>query len=159
MLATSTGAAFEGEGGNAATSSEVQAVVAMGGAYDLASRDDVGREFISAVTAFIGGPLEAHADAVAAASPAMHVSRRSAPLLLMHSPTDPVAPFPTGRRDGADRIGAPGAPVALKAIEAPGVHGFWGDPRYFPEARHKAAEFFHRYLKTDAANRAILLPP
>jgi len=146
MLATSTGAAFEGEGGNSATSSEVQAVVAMGGAYDLASRGDVGREFISAVTAFIGGPLEAHADAVAAASPAMHVSRRSAPLLLMHSPTDPVAPFRQASEMERSYRRA-GAPVALKAIEAPGVHGFWGDPRYFGEARRQAVEFFHKHLK------------
>ena len=146
MLATSTGAAFEGDGGNAATSSGVQAVVAMGGAYDFTSRDDAGREFISALTAFIGGPLETHADAVAAASPATHVTSRSAPLLLMHSPTDPVAPFRQAveMERSYRRVGAP---VSLKAIEAPDLHGFWGDPRYFPETRQKAAEFFHRYLK------------
>jgi acetyl esterase/lipase len=146
MLATSSGAAFEGEGGNAATSSEVQAVVAMGGAYDLTSRDDVGREFISAVTAFIGAPLEAHADAVAAASPATHVSRRSAPLLLLHSPTDPVAPFRQASEMERSYRRA-GATVALKAIEAPGVHGFWGDSRYFGEALRQAVEFFHKHLK------------
>jgi len=146
MLATSAGAAFEGDGGNAGTSSEVQAVVAMGGAYDFTSRDDAGPEFISALTAFIGGPLETHADAVAAASPATHVTSRSAPLLLLHSPTDPVAPLRQAveMERSYRRVGAP---VALKTIDAPGIHGFWGDPRYFPEARKKAVEFFHRYLK------------
>jgi acetyl esterase/lipase len=93
MLATSSAARLEGGGGNPATSSEVQAVVAMGGAYNLQSRDGVGSEFIGAVTGFIGAPLEAHAEAVADASPIRHVSSRSAPLLLLHSRTDPVAPF------------------------------------------------------------------
>jgi acetyl esterase/lipase len=146
MLATSTPGTLEGEGGNAATSSEVQAVVAMGGAYNLESRDGVGSEFIRAVTEFIGAPLGAHAEALAAASPVRHVSSRSAPLLLLHSPTDPLAPF--GQAVAMEQAyRRAGAPVALKAIDAPGSHGFWGDPRYFPEARRQAVEFFRKHLK------------
>jgi acetyl esterase/lipase len=146
MLATTAGAELEGTGGNPTASSEVRAVVAMGGAYDLESRDGVGREFISAVTDFIGAPLAAHAEAVAAASPVRHVSRRSAALLLLHSPTDPLAPFAQSvEMEQAYRRA--GAPVVLKAIDAPGVHGFWGDPRYFPEAGRQAVEFFRRYLR------------
>ena len=146
MLATTGAEQFEGDGGNGGTSSEVQAVVAMGGAYDLEPKGDVGREFISAVTKFIGAPLEAHAAAVAAASPARHVSRRSAPLLLLHSTTDPVAPFARAveMEQSYRRVGAP---VTLKAIDAPGLHGFWGDPRYFPEALRHAVDFLHRYLR------------
>ena len=118
----------------------------MGGAYDLQPDSDVGREFISAVTKFIGAPLEAHAAAVAAASPARHVSRRSAPLLLLHRPTDPVAPIArvVAMEQAYRRVGAS---VTLKQIDAPGLHGFWGDPRYFPEARREAVEFFRRYLR------------
>jgi hypothetical protein len=93
MLATTTGGELEGEGGNSASSSEVQAAVAMGGAYDLQPKEDVGGEFVSAVTKFIGAPLEAHVAAVEAASPARRVTRRAAPLLLLHSTTDPVAPY------------------------------------------------------------------
>ncbi|HMC77345.1 MAG TPA: alpha/beta hydrolase [Vicinamibacterales bacterium] len=146
MLATTTAAALEGEGGNPAASSAVQAVVAMGGAYDLESRGNVGPEFISAVTDFVGAPLEAHAEAVAAASPIRHVSRRSAPLLLLHSPTDPLAPF--GQAVAMEQAyRRAGAIVLLKAIDAPGIHGFWGNPRYFGEARRLAIEFFHRHLK------------
>jgi pectinesterase len=146
MLATSTGAQFEGEGGNPASSSEVQAVVAMGGAYNLESREGVGREFVDAVTRFIGEPLAAHAGAVAAASPITHVSGRSAPLLLLHSRTDPIAPF--GQAVAMEQaFRRAGAPVTLKVIDAPGVHGFWGDPRYFPEAREQAIEFFRRHLE------------
>ena len=146
MLATSTAATLEGQGGNEATSSAVQAVVAMGGAYELQPRDDVGREFIDAVTEFIGAPLAAHADAVAVASPIRHVSRRSAPLLLLHSTTDPVAPFALAvEMEQAYRRA--GATVSLKGVEAPGIHGFWGDPRYFGEAKGPAVAFFQRYLK------------
>jgi hypothetical protein len=39
-----------------------------------------------------------------------------------------------------------GAPVTLKAIDASGIHGFWGDPRYFPEARRHALEFLHGHV-------------
>jgi acetyl esterase/lipase len=128
------------------TPSEVQAVVAMGGAYDLEPRSDVGREFVDAVTEFLGAPLEAHAATVAAASPARHVSRRSAPLLLLHSPTDPVAPF--GRAVEMEQsYRRAGAPVTLKAIDAPGLHGFWGSPYYFPETKRHAVEFFRMYLR------------
>ena len=149
MLATTTASTLEGEGGNAATSSKVQAVVAMGGAYELQPREDAGPEFISAVTEFIGAPLAAHADAVATASPIRHVSRRSAPLLLLHGTTDPVAPFALAVEMEQSYRRA-GAPVVLKAIEAPGSHGFWGDTRYFPETKRHALEFFRRYLKVAA---------
>jgi hypothetical protein len=40
-----------------------------------------------------------------------------------------------------------GATAVLKAIDAPGIHGFWGDPRYFQEALEEAVKFFQRYLK------------
>src|SRR5256885_4865568 len=50
-------------------------------------------EIIRAVTEFIGSPLEAHAEAIVAASPVTYVSNRSAPLLLLHSSTDPDVPL------------------------------------------------------------------
>ena len=146
MLATTRAATLEGQGGNPAVSSEVQAVVAMGGSYDLESQGNVGGEVTRAVTDFVGAPLEAHAEAVAAASPIRYVSRRSAPLLLLHSPTDPLAPF--GQAVAMEQAyRRAGAIVQLRAIDAPGIHGFWGNPRYFGEARRLAIEFFHRHLK------------
>ncbi len=128
-----------------AASGDVDAAVAMGGGYDLASLDRGNREVIRAVTDFIGAPLEAHADTVAAASPIRHVSSRSAPLLLLHSPTDPLAPFEQAveMQRAYRRVGAS---AVLKAIDAPGVHGFWGDPRYFLEALGEAVKFFHSRL-------------
>ena len=147
MLATSRGVTeLEGAGGNAAASSEIQAAVAMGGAYNLHARDRVGPEFIRAVTAFIGAPLDAHAGEVTAASPVTYVSSRSAPLLLLHSETDPLAPFAQSV-EMQQAYRRAGASVRLVAIEAPGSHAFWLEPRYFPEAKHRAAEFFRRHLR------------
>jgi hypothetical protein len=51
------------------------------------------------------------------------------------------------RRSGKMRGSLDGVPVFAKAIDAPGIHGFWGDPRYFPEARRQALEFFRRHLR------------
>ena len=149
MLATSAGAMeLEGAGGNSTTSSDVQAVVAMACGCNLQWKEGVGPEFIQAVTEFIGAPLEAHAVELAAASPITYVSRRSAPLLLLHSRTDPDVPFGQSV-EMEQRYRSVGAPVTLTAIEAPGVHAFWGDPRHgdFAETKRLAVEFFRRHLK------------
>ena len=134
-----------------AASGDLDAAVAMGGAYDLASLlDGRNREVIRTVTDFIGAPIEAHAETLAAASPIRHVSSRSAPLLLLHSPTDPIAPLAQAvEMERAYR--RVGATAVLKTIDAPDVHGFWGDPRYFPQALAEAVKFFHRYLSPAAS--------
>ena len=148
MLATSGGVkALEGEGGNSEASSDVQAVVAMACGCNLQSwNHGAGPEFISAVRGFIGSPLEAHPEAIAAASPVTYVSDRSAPLLLLHSRTDPLVPFGQSV-EMEQRYRNAGAPVTLRAIDAPGVHGFWGDPRYFSDAKRLAIAFLHRNLR------------
>jgi dipeptidyl aminopeptidase/acylaminoacyl peptidase len=108
----------------------------------------VGPEFIDAVRGFIGEPFDAN---VAAASPLTHVSRRSAPLLLLHSRTDPVAPFEQSV-EMEQRYRREGAFARLIPIDAP-MHGFWGSPRYFPEARGRFLEFFRNTLKPGKAPR------
>jgi pectinesterase len=146
MLATSGGVTeFEGTGGNSGVSSDVQAVVAMGGAYDLHWKDGLGPKFARAVTGFTGEPPEAQADAIVAASPVTYVSSRSAPLLLMHSRTDPDVPFEQSEEMERQYRGV-GAPVVLKAIEAPGVHAFWSGPCCFRETMRLAVEFFRQRL-------------
>jgi acetyl esterase/lipase len=139
MLATSNGVkALEGAGGNAATSSQVQAVVAMACACNLVMGGP-------AVIGFIGGPRETHAAETKAASPVTYVSSRSAPLLLLHSQTDPVVPFAQSVEiEGLYQ--RRGATVALKEIEAPKIHAFWNETRYFPETMKHATEFFRKHL-------------
>ena len=149
MLATTGGMKeLEGDGGNPSVSSDVQAVVAMGGGYDLRFNDTVGPEVIEAVRGFIGEPFDAN---VAAASPLTHVSRRSAPLLLLHSPSDPLAPYQQAV-DMEQRYRREGASATLVPIDAP-MHGFWGSPRYFPETSKRFVEFFRKTLKTRKAPR------
>jgi len=146
MLATSGGVThFEVGSDNSGTSSDVQAVVAMGGAYNLQPKDGMGVEFLGAVTGFIGAPLAAHREKIIAASPVTYVDSRSAPLLLLHSRTDPLVPFEQSAE--MERLyRRAGAPVTLTAIEAPRSHAFWADPRYFPETKQRAVRFFRRNL-------------
>ena len=140
MLATSDAAKdLEGLGGNATTSSRVQAVVAMAGVSNMDLRN-------ASVTAFIGPPLEAHAAQMKAASPISYVSKRSAPLLLLHSNTDPAVPFAQSEEIAALYRRA-GATVVLKPIEAPNTHAFWNETRYFPETMHQAVGFLREHLK------------
>jgi len=139
MLATSGGVKdLEGGGGNSSTTSQVQAVVAMACVCNMNMRG-------TAVTEFIGAPLEAHAAEMKAASPVTYVSSRSAPLLLLHSRTDPVVPF----RQSVEIEGLyrrAGASVGLKVIEAPNTHDFWNNPEYFPETMRAAIEFLRKNL-------------
>jgi acetyl esterase/lipase len=139
MLATSGGVKdLEGAGGNTTTSSEVQAVVAMACVCNMNMKG-------TAVAEFIGAPLEAHAAEIKAASPITYVSKRSAPLLLLHSQTDPVVPFEQSVE--IERLyRSVGAPAVLKAIDAPRTHAFWNDTRYFPETIKHAIEFFRKHL-------------
>ena len=140
MLATSAGSKdLEGTGGNPAASSQVQAVVSMACVCSMELKG-------AAVTEFIGAPLDAHAAEMKAASPVTHVSGRSAPLLLLHSRTDPVVPF-SQSVEIADLYRRAGANVVLHPIEAPNSHAFWNEARYFPETMKKAVEFLQANLK------------
>jgi pectinesterase len=139
MLATSGGVKnLEGAGGNSETSSHVQAVVAMACVCHMQGSP--------AVSEFLGAPPEAYADAINAARPTTYVTSRSAPLLLLHSQTDPVVPFVQSVE--IERLyQRAGAVVALKAIEAPNIHTFWYQARYFPETIGQAVDFLRRNLK------------
>ncbi|HEY7056256.1 MAG TPA: alpha/beta hydrolase [Vicinamibacterales bacterium] len=146
MLATSGGVEeLEGNGGNAKVSSTIQAAIAMACGCDLRARDGVGPEFVGAVTEFIGGPPATRPDAAAAASPASYVSRASAPLLLLHSRTDPLAPYDQSV-EMADLYRRAGARVTLEAVDAPQLHAFWAQPQYFPAVRERMIEFFQQTL-------------
>ena len=148
LVGTSAGVKdLEGSGGHAAASSEVQAVVAMACPCNLlrASRtaDD------TPLARFIGSPLQSHLDVLKAASPVTYVSRRSPPLLLMHSQTDPAVAFERSV-EIEDLYEQAGAPVSLKIIDALDVHAFWNQTRFFPETLAHTVEFLRKYLATTA---------
>jgi len=131
---------LEGSGGNAKTSSRVQAVVAMACVCTMAVGDG------GAIAEFIGTPLSAHADAVKLASPVTHVSRTSPPLLLLHSKTDPVVPYAMSVEIHRLYRGV-SVPVSLETIDAPDTHAFWNQTKYFPETMRMAVDFFRLHLK------------
>jgi acetyl esterase/lipase len=142
LLATSGGIKeLEGTGGNAATSSAVQAVVSMACVCNLDVDDGGG-----AISGFIGTPLSAHADAVKLGSPVAHVSRQSAPLLLLHSRTDPVVPYAMSV-EIEQRYRRAGATATLKTIDAPDTHAFWNQTTYFPETIRLAVDFLRAHLR------------
>lgn len=132
---------LEGQGGHATASSRVQAVVAMACVCTLQVDDGGG-----SITEFIGAPLSAHADAIKAGSPVTHVSRASAPLLLLHSKTDPVVPYEMSV-EIEQLYRQAHVPVVLKAMDAPNTHAFWNQTKYFPETMQLAVEFLRRHLK------------
>jgi len=139
MLATGDGASgLAGVGGGAAVTSQVQAVVAMACVCNLASKG-------AAVVEFLGDPLGGDDDVVRAASPVSHVNRRSAPILLLHSRTDPVVPFAQSVEMEAAYRRA-GVIVELKAVDAPGTHAFWNETRYFRDTMSQSIDFFRRHL-------------
>lgn len=142
LLATSGGIEdLEGAGGNGTTSSLVQAVVAMACPCEFESSTNAPaiRDLFGALTP------DGYRHALRLASPAAHVSKQAAPLLLLHSRSDPVVPFQQSLAM-QERYRREDATVTLKEVDAPGSHAFWNDARYFPATISAAVEHLRRYL-------------
>jgi acetyl esterase/lipase len=147
MLATTSDMSeLEGTGGNAGTSSRVQAVVAMACPCDLS-----GGITRPEIAEFLGGPAETRAERAKLASPAAHVSDESAPLFLLHSRTDPLVPFDQSVE--MERLyRRAGATVSLKPVDAPDTHGFWNETKYFADLMKDAVAFFRKITENTHAH-------
>ena len=134
MLGTSdTVAALEGEGGNAGVSSRVQAVVAMATPADLtrmADRQKLGAELAQLI------------------SPVTHVTKNSAPLLLLHGTKDALVPMAQSELL-LEKYRAAGASAELVKIEG-GAHAFWNVTQ-FDQTMQLALKFFRANLGGSAA--------
>jgi pectinesterase len=142
LLGTSSGVKeLEGDGGNAGVSSQVQAVVAMACVCAIdgqaAQSNGTGRNLFGS---------DVSAQTIESISPVKYVSRQSAPLLLLHSETDPVVPFAYSV-DIATRYRRAGAIVTLIKVDAPKTHGFWLQTAYFPDTIKRASDFMRTRLK------------
>ena len=142
MLGTSHKIAdLEGDGGHAGVSSRVQAVVAMAPVVDFSGfkgRDPKTR------FDFLGSSFEENPAVWAKASPVTHLSRDSAPFLLMHSKADKTVPYAQSL-EMLERCKANGVPAELMTIEdAP--HAFWNMPQWSAGVIARAAKFFHARL-------------
>ena len=128
---------LEGSGGNADTSSSVQAVVAMATPADLLTLSADNKRTVGA---FLHATPEEDAEKWRWASPINHISSSGPPVLLLHGADDDSVP--TSQSLGfARRYREAGAKAELHILpHAP--HAFWNYFPWFSDATERAANFF-----------------
>lgn len=152
LLATSGGiAALEGEGGNAAESSSVQACIAMGAQSDLESeriaqlsqeKDD------PFYRTFLGDSQAAIPAVYGMASPRHHLDSSDPPLLFMAGQFDDPSTHAEETRADLKKLGIPTGLVLIPN----GPHGFTGRQGPFNECIKSCLPFFSAHLKTDGTS-------
>ncbi|HEY2573459.1 MAG TPA: alpha/beta hydrolase [Verrucomicrobiaceae bacterium] len=123
---------LEGNGGNPGISSRIQAVVAMATPADMTSfaeRAKIDRDLAVLI------------------SPITHVSKDSAPVLLMHGTKDAVVPMAQSEML-LEKYHKAGASAALVKIEG-APHAFWNG-QWFDETMKQAGDFFRKELGSGA---------
>lgn len=116
---------LEGDGGNPGVSSRVQAVVGMATPTDMtrfADRTKLNKEMAALV------------------SPVTHVSKESAPLLLLHGTKDGTVPMQQSELL-LEKYKKAGASAELVKIPD-GVHAFWNFEQWFDDTMKRSVEFF-----------------
>ena len=135
MLGTSdTVASLEGDGGNADISSRVQAVVAMATPADMTRMGD--RQNLAA-------------DLARLISPVTHVTKNSAPVLLLHGTKDTLVPMAQSELL-LEKYRQAGAKAELVKIEG-GAHAFWNAAK-FDETMKLSLNFFRETLSAVPAS-------
>ncbi|SKA78130.1 Acetyl esterase/lipase [Prosthecobacter debontii] len=146
LLATSGGVAeLEGPGGNAETSSEVQACMAMGAQSDLES-PRIGELSSRAddpfYRTFLGAPQAEMPQVYALASPRHHLDQADPPLAFMAGELDDASTHADETRRDLQKLGIP---TGLTLIpKAP--HAFLNRPEALAECVKVSAAFFHQHL-------------
>ncbi len=122
-------------------SSRVEAVVDVSGPTDFTTNHDPDRDAF--LTEFLGGDFAHHAEVWQDASPVFHVSKKSAPFLIVHGSHDEDVPIAQAQ-ELADKLKQ--AKVPVKFITVDDEHTF-----RTPEARQRLAfesqAFFTDYLR------------
>lgn len=157
---------LEGDSGSPGHSSQVQAVVAISGAYDFFNFGDIDTkqpppdppvrfardlDRVGFLTQLFGGPLGERADLMRLASPINHAHPGAPPFLIIHGTRDETAPFEQGKRlhRALEEIGTA---TTLIPVEG-GYHNLRHDPDlpYGGEAWDNVAEqtieFFQHHLR------------
>jgi acetyl esterase/lipase len=111
--ATNGMAEFEGDGGNAGVSSDVQAAI---GVYPLASAQTAPGLFSQDLSE------QALADAMRAASPTTYISENHAPTIFVHGTADTTVPL-SSSLDYFNQLNELGVPAAMTAIQG-AAHAF-----------------------------------
>lgn len=95
-------------------SSRVQAVVDVSGPTDFTSDREPDRDAFYA--AFLGGDFEHNAEAWRSASPVFHISKKSAPFLIVHGTHDESVPI-TQAQELAEKLKQAKVPVKLVTVD------------------------------------------
>ena len=132
---------FEGEEGNAGSSSSVGAVVDVDGILDFTDKAESGKDTIpdhpSAGSYWFGGPMREKRALWIEASPLVHVDRNSAPIAFINSS---IARFHAGRDSMIARLSLLGIYSEVHTIpDTP--HPFWLFDPWFEPTCNDALEF------------------
>jgi acetyl esterase/lipase len=116
---------FEGNGGQPAQSSRVQAVVDLFGIADLTDFPWRDQKQKGLLLPFMGMTYAEDPDLYRKASPVEHVHAGAPPFLIIHGDADPAVPVEQSRRL-AEKLKAAG--VSAELIVVPGAGHAWGPP-------------------------------
>ncbi|MDR2850096.1 MAG: alpha/beta hydrolase, partial [Verrucomicrobiota bacterium] len=135
---------------------DVQAVCDFCGPTDFTDYAGDGKP-INGLPAFFGGALAEKWDAVLQASPALRVTRDSAPMLIVHAPDDELVPLAQSRKllAALQTNGVPGELIELAA----GTGGHGSRDFNSPDTARRVMEFFERYLVRPKLARLVIGPP
>jgi acetyl esterase/lipase len=151
LLGTTAGVKdLEGQGGNEAQSSRVQAVVDWYGPTDFLT---VGAK--DTRTHLLGGDPQANPDKAAKASPMAYVSKDAAPFLIMHGDKDSTVPIAQSELF-AQSLKRAGADAAFVVVKGAGH----GSPLFkSPENMKLVEDFYNKHLtKPKAPGGAVNNP-
>jgi xylan 1,4-beta-xylosidase len=136
---------FEGDGGNASASSEVQAVVDIDGTATFVDPGNIEKERkgpLDTNTRLVGATFDEKPDVWREASPVTHVHRGSAPTLFVNSSS--YRPFQQ-REEMRERLRALG--IASEMVVIPDTpHPFWLFHPWFDQTVRHVEEFLKRTL-------------
>lgn len=138
LLGTTAGMKeLEGQGGWPEFSSRVQAVCDFYSPTDMTLPRERNQQNVDDL---FGGPVREHLEMARLASPILHVSKDSAPFLILHSDGDPVVPL-SHSQALADKLRETGVEVHLEVVKDK-YHGSAYEI-YHPQIR----AFFDKHLK------------
>jgi pectinesterase len=147
LLATSAGVVeLEGDGGNAEFSSDIQAVVPMGGQTDFLS--DRNREKSASADIwqqFLGGSQDEVRETYRLASPLVHLDKSDPPVWMISGEKDHPSTHGDELRLKMAEFGIPNGLTVIK--DAP--HPFTVKQVWFDEMMDAAVPFFKRTLKNE----------
>ena len=147
LLATSAGVEeLEGDGGNEAFSSALQAAVGSGAQTDFETdriRSMTAQPEVLAWHAFLGGSLDDNEERYQLASPRRHLDRDDPPLMIITGELDNLDTRADPIRSDMQRMNIP---TGLLVIPE-NTHGYFKEERSAELVLSNAAYFFDSYLK------------